>query len=127
MRNNINRARIHVVAILVLVSLAAQIGIFPTFTAIANPDMPVSGAMIVATSSDGNGYNVTLPNGGYIITKGLTAGTYNVTAIAEGYIRETLGGISVSVGSTTGNVNFNLTRSGGMFPAKSQITLLEPA
>lgn len=112
--HNEKRARIHVVAILVLLSLAAQIGILPTFNAIANPDTPVSGAMIIATSSDGNGYNVTLPNGSYIITKGLTAGTYNVTAVAEGYIRETLGGISVSVNSTKGNVNFNLTRSGGI-------------
>jgi hypothetical protein len=82
--------------------------------AIASPDSPVSGAMMIATSNGGYGFNITMPNGNYIITQGLTAGTYNVSATAEGYIGQEVGGISVTVGSETGNVNLNLKRSGGI-------------
>jgi Carboxypeptidase regulatory-like domain len=80
----------------------------------ANPDSPVSGAMIIATNSTGYGFNATSPSGNYIIMKGLTAGTYNVSTFAEGYINQDIGGISVIVGSTTSNVNFSLKRSGGI-------------
>jgi hypothetical protein len=83
-------------------------------SAIANPDSPVSGAIMVATSQTGNGSNFTMPNGNYVITQGLKTGIYNMSTIAEGYISQNVGGISVTVGAETGNVNFNLKRSGGI-------------
>jgi hypothetical protein len=83
-------------------------------SASANPDSPVANAIIMATSEGGYGFNTTMPNGHYIITQGLMAGTYNVSAIAEGYINQEVGGISVTVGAETANVNFNLKRSGGI-------------
>ena len=102
-------------AIFVVLGLISQIMYAPMMmTANANPDSPVSGVMIIATDSTGHGFNVTSPSGNYIIMKGLTAGTYNVSTIAEGYINQDIGGISVTVGSTTGNVDFSLKRSGGI-------------
>jgi protocatechuate 3,4-dioxygenase beta subunit len=105
----------HIIALLVILGLTAQIGYSPMMLgAIANPDSPVSGAIMVATSQAGNGSNFTMPNGNYVITQGLKTGIYNVSTIAEGYISQNVGGISVTVGAETGNVNFNLKRSGGI-------------
>jgi hypothetical protein len=80
----------------------------------ANPDVPISGAMIIATGPEGYGFDVTTPEGRYIITQGLKAGTYNVSALAEGYISKNVGGVSVTVGVETKNINFSLKRSGGV-------------
>ncbi len=104
----------HLVALLVILGLVTQIWYAPMFSAAASPDSPVANAMIIATSGGGYGFNVTLPNGHYIITQGLIAGTYNVSSIAEGYINQEIGGISVAVGSEKANVNFSLKRSGGI-------------
>ena len=108
------RTASYTIVLLLLLGLTSQIGYPPIFNAAANPDSPVSGAMIIATSDDGHGFNVTLPNGNYIITEGLTAGTYNITTYAEGYINQNIGGVTVTVGTLTGNINFNLIRSGGI-------------
>jgi hypothetical protein len=115
MRHNSNtRTSIHTVALLLILGLAAQ-GWFPqTFHADAKPDSPVTNAMIIATSEDGNGYNITMPNGNYVITQGLTTGSYSVNTFAEGYINQEINGISVTVGTLTENINFNLKRSGGI-------------
>ena len=94
--------------------LATQGAYAPLLSAAANPDSSVANAIIVAAGGGGAGFNTTMPNGQYIITQGLTAGTYNVSAIAEGYINQDVGGISVAVGATTANVNFNLKLSGGI-------------
>ena len=112
--NSKERIGSHIIALLVILGLTAQIGYAPMLSAVASPDSPVSNAIMVATSQEGYGFNVTMPNGHYIITQGLTAGTYNVSAIAEGYINQEVGGISVTVGAETANVNFNLKRSGGI-------------
>jgi hypothetical protein len=97
-----------------IIGLVSQIGYPSILSVTANPDSPVSGAMIIATSDNGNGFNVSLPNGNYIITEGLAAGNYNVTTYAEGYINQNIGGVPVTVGSLTANINFNLKRSGGI-------------
>jgi hypothetical protein len=80
----------------------------------ANPDVPLANVMVGATGGGGYGFNVTNALGKYIMTQGLTAGTYKVSAIAEGYIIQELDNINVVVGSETGNVNFRLLRSGGI-------------
>jgi protocatechuate 3,4-dioxygenase beta subunit len=108
---DVTRKILSLILILSVVTLSA----YPLiFSAEAKPDSPIAGATIIATSQVGSGYNVTMPNGSYILTQGLAAGTYNVTALALGYISKTVGGVSVQVGATTSNINFNLTRSGGI-------------
>ncbi|MCX6653623.1 MAG: carboxypeptidase-like regulatory domain-containing protein, partial [Candidatus Bathyarchaeota archaeon] len=102
------------VALYVVVSLFTQALTVGPEIALANPDVPITNAMIVASGDEGYGFNVTNALGKYILTQGLTAGTYNVTAMAEGYIMQELGDVNVVVGSETGNVNFSLRRSGGI-------------
>ncbi len=114
-KNNLNQRIVsYTIFLLLILGVTSQI-VYPTIlSAAANPDSPVSGAIIIATNDDGHGFNFTLPNGNYIITEGLTAGTYNVTTYAEGYINQNIGGVPVTVGSLTANINFNLKRSGGI-------------
>ena len=102
------------IALLLILGLTSQVGYTTILSAAANPDSPVSGAMIIATNDNGYGFNITKPNGNYIITDGLTAGNYNVSTYAEGYISQVIGGVPVTVGSLTANINFNLKRSGGI-------------
>ena len=101
-------------SIYIVVSLMTQTLTMAPGVVSANPDVPISGAMVGALGGGQSGYNVTNALGKYILMQGLTAGTYNVTAIAEGYIIQNLGGIKVVVGSETANVNFKLLRSGGI-------------
>jgi hypothetical protein len=48
------------------------------------------------------------------MTKGLTTGTYNVTAYAEGYITGETDLVSVTAGQTTPSIDFDLQTSGGI-------------
>jgi len=80
----------------------------------ADPGVPVPGAMVMASGSEGYGYATTNSLGQYIITEGLKTGTYNVSVIADGYLHETVEGVSVTVGQETQNINFYLSRSGGI-------------
>jgi len=99
---------------ILVMSLASQTMMAVPVLVAANPDVPISNVMIVASGEAGYGFNVTNAFGKYVLTRGLTAGTYNVTAIAEGYIMQELGDVNVIVGSETGGVNFFLVRSGGI-------------
>lgn len=101
-------------ALYIVLSIMSQELIAVPSMVSANPDVPIPNAIVVATGEGGYGFNVTNPSGGYLLTQGLTAGSYNVTAMAEGYISKELANISVVVGSETGNMNFKLLRSGGV-------------
>ena len=79
------------VALLFILGSVAQDGYTPIVA--AKPDSPVANAIVVANSDGGSGFAFTTPNGHYLITEGLTAGIYNVSAIAEGYINQEVGGI----------------------------------
>ena len=76
--------------------------------------VPVSGALVVASGSEGSGIATTNPSGQYLIDKGLKAGTYTVRAIKEGYLNEETENVQVTVGIETSGINFNLTRSAGI-------------
>jgi hypothetical protein len=81
---------------------------------LAASGVPVSGATVIASGSEGSGYAVTNPSGEYLIDKGLETGTYTVTALKEGYLTEEKENVQVTVGSETSGINFNLTRSAGI-------------
>jgi hypothetical protein len=106
--------REYAISFLLIFGLLSQIGYSPILSATANPDSPVSGAMVIASNDNGYGFNVTQPNGKYLIPDGLASGIYNVSTYAEGYINQNIGGVPVTVGSLTANINFNLKRSGGI-------------
>ncbi len=92
MRDRLSKRTFHIVVRLVILGLTTQIMYTPImYGALANPDSPVSGAIIVATGQAGSGFNFTMPNGNYVITQGLTKGIYNVSTIAEGYISQNVG------------------------------------
>ena len=98
-----------------ILGLTMQFGYTPLMTGvIASLGSPVKGAIIIATSSGGNGYNATTLDGKYVINQGLTTGTYNVSVSAEGYISKEVGGVSVNVGNETKNIDFSLKHSGGI-------------
>ena len=112
------RLSVYLSLFIVLMSLSTQALTLvhgPTATIVAaNPDTPISGATIIVTGPQGLGFSVTTPEGHYIITQGLKAGTYDVSVLAEGYIVKNVGGVSVTVGVETKNIYFNLKRSGGV-------------
>jgi len=76
--------------------------------------VPVSGALVVASGSEGSGIATTNPSGQYLIDKGLKTGTYTVRAIKEGYLNEETENVQVTVGNETSGINFNLSRSAGI-------------
>jgi len=80
----------------------------------ASPGVPVSGAMVVASGTDGYGYDKTNPLGQYSITEGLKTGNYTVMVNAEGYLNEEIEGVLVEVGQETSGINFDLRLSGGI-------------
>jgi len=83
-------------------------------TVYADPGVPVSGAMVMASGPEGYGFALTNSLGQYVITEGLKTGTYTVTVIAEGYLHETTEDISVTIGLETSGIDFYLSRSGGI-------------
>jgi hypothetical protein len=80
----------------------------------ASPGVPVSSALVVASGPAGYGYATTSSFGQYLIDEGLETGIYNVSAMAEGYLYETIEDVAVTVGMETSNINFYLTLSGGI-------------
>jgi hypothetical protein len=70
---------------------------------------PIAGATVTATGS-GSGNAHTDQNGNYVISSGLTTGTYSVTASAKGYNSTTTTGVNVVVSQTTPNIDFQLTK-----------------
>lgn len=88
-------------------------GIF-SGTVYASPGVPVSGAMVVASGSEGHGYFTTSSSGQYIISGGLKTGSYTVSVVAEGYLMDKREGVAVVVGQEASGINFYLYLSGGI-------------
>ncbi len=61
-----------------------------------------------STTGIGSGSASTNSTGDYIISTGLTTGTYNVTAVITGYSTQIKSAVSVIASQTTSNVNFTL-------------------
>lgn len=70
---------------------------------------PIEDATVTAQGS-GSGYAQTDENGEYIISTGLSTGTYTVTAAAAGYLAQEVTDVAVTEGEVTPNVNFELAK-----------------
>ncbi len=103
------KARLTAFFLVFLLSISPSIGIVTAAT-----DVPLPGALVVASGEKGDGYGITNELGKYLIEQGLGAGIYNVSASYEGYISKELNQISVQAGTETPNINFLLLRSGGI-------------
>ncbi len=79
---------------------------------------PVAGAYVSAEAAvegtNGSGFAVTDSLGQYTMTTGLTAGTYNVSAFAYGYITSEVDLVNVTAGQTTPGVDIDLQLSGAI-------------
>ena len=78
----------------------------------AETKVPVANAVVVAFSDEGYGLAATNAQGRYLISEGLTTGTYNVTVLAEGYLLAETGSIKVTAGAESSGANFFLKLSG---------------
>lgn len=74
--------------------------------------VPVVGAMVFASGSNGSGYAVTNSQGQYSITDGLETGSYTVTAMANGYLYNETDNVQVTAGLATTGINIYLHLSG---------------
>ena len=108
----------------IALSFAAQICVFSA-TMKQNPmgivygaNGPIVGVYVSAEPSaqggSGSGFAITDSSGHYSMTTGLTAGTYNLTTFAYGYIPSERDSVSVTVGQTTTGIDFDLQASGGI-------------
>lgn len=105
-------------------SLAPQICVFTATMklnatgTVYGANIPIAGAYVSASPSidggNGSGFAITDSLGNYNMTTGLTAGSYNVTAFAFGYIESEIGFVNVTVGQTTTDIDFDLQTSGGI-------------
>lgn len=75
---------------------------------------PLVGITVFAEGDNGSGYAITDSSGHYSMTTGLTAGMYNLTTFANGYINDERDMVSVTTGSTTPGIDFDLEASGGI-------------
>jgi hypothetical protein len=79
---------------------------------------PLAGAYVVASPSseggNGSSYAFTDGSGHYSMTTGLTAGSYNVSASAYGYITDQISFVNVTTGQTTSGADIDLQLSGGI-------------
>ncbi len=64
----------------------------------------------VTAQGPGSGYAQTDENGEYVISTGLSTGTYTVTAEAAGYLSQDVTGVSVTIGEVTPNIDFELAK-----------------
>ena len=76
--------------------------------------MPITGATVIATGSNGSGSASTDSYGRYQIAEGLGTGDYSVTVTARGYIDAGMEGVEVVSGQETSGINFYLKRSGSI-------------
>jgi len=125
MRNGLLRRKLiaDVVIFVILFISAVQVSITGlsissgrTFSGIvyADPGVPVFGALVSASGSEGYGFATTNFLGQYSISEGLKTGTYTVSVMKEGYLFATREDVAVTIGQETPNINFYLTRSGGI-------------
>ncbi len=70
---------------------------------------PIEAAEVTATGASDSSSGFTDSDGNYEILTGLSTGSYNVNVTAETYFSQVRSGVAVSVGQTTGNVNFQLS------------------
>jgi len=80
--------------------------------------LPLEGVIVEVNNATGSGISesaFTDANGDYLINTNLATGTYNVTALSTGHIMKTVGGITVTVGIETKNIDLNLEKSGTIF------------
>jgi hypothetical protein len=108
----------------IALSFAAQICVFSASTKhstigiVYGADSPLAGAYVSAEPGDditnGSGFAITGSSGQYSMTTGLTAGTYNVSAFAYGYITTEVDLVNVTQGQTTSGVNIDPQASGGI-------------
>lgn len=105
-------------------SFAAQICIFNTTMTwdsigiVYGTSSPLAGVSVFAdhsiTGGSGSSFATTDGSGHYSMTTGLTAGMYNVTTFAIGYIFGEAAFVNVAAGQTTMGIDFNLQISGGI-------------
>jgi hypothetical protein len=80
--------------------------------------LPLEGVIVEVNNATGSGISesaFTDANGDYLVNTNLATGTYNVTALSTGHIMKTVGGIAVTVGIETKNIDLNLGKSGTIF------------
>lgn len=112
------------VIIAVSVIFAAQISAFNVAVKqsavgiVYGANAPLAGVFVSANPSfeggNGSGFAITNSSGVYSMTTGLTAGEYNVTAFANGYILSRIDLVNVNAGQATAGVDFDLQTSGGI-------------
>jgi hypothetical protein len=76
--------------------------------------VPISGATVLASGTDGFGYTTTNVNGQFTITEGLKTGNYTVMAEKEGYVFAEVKNVAVTAPSETSGVSIYMNRSGGI-------------
>jgi hypothetical protein len=72
-------------------------------------DMPIANVLITAQDS-GFGQAYTDDNGEYVISSGLTNGTYTLSLEASGYTPQSMAGVVVTEGLATPNMDFQLSK-----------------
>ncbi|NOV00234.1 carboxypeptidase-like regulatory domain-containing protein [Paenibacillus planticolens] len=78
----------------------------------SNSSIPLKNASIMAFDTlTHNGYGQSIMDDGRYMLGMLPEGTYDVTAEADGYLKETISGIHAVIGQEHANVNFNLKPS----------------
>ena len=75
----------------------------------ASSSKPIADAHVSASGPSGSGEADTDSDGNYIISSGLDAGTYSVTASAAGHQDQSRSDVSVTVYQTTANIDFQLS------------------
>jgi hypothetical protein len=75
----------------------------------ASSSKPITDVHVVASGPGGSGEADTDSDGNYVISSGLDAGTYSVTASAAGYQQQTRSDVSVTVYQTTADIDFQLS------------------
>jgi hypothetical protein len=113
-----------ILIIAIAICFAAQICVFTATTKqstigiVYGANSPLSGAIVTAEPADdttnGSGFAITDSSGGYTMTDGLTAGSYNVTAFHYGYIEGEVDFVDVTAGQTNSSVDIFLPVSGGI-------------
>lgn len=75
--------------------------------------VPLSAASVFVSGSEGSGYTTTDGNGHFLISDGLPAGNYTVSAIKLGYLDTEVQNVTITAGHET-IVDLFMNRSGGI-------------